>query len=68
MYFEEALFYIFILCLFVVGLVGAAVHAGNKSDQHDEQMRQQISQCNKDHKQWIFTKDYGLDGICVTQK
>jgi hypothetical protein len=68
MYPEEVFLYLVILIAIFGGFIAFAVHLGNKADQHDEQMRQAIVQCNKDHKEWIFSGKYGFDGFCVTQK
>ncbi len=67
---EDALvlIYIFIMIVFIVGLVTLAVHASNADEKHEIEMRNQYAQCVKDNKEWVLTDKYGIDGICVTKR
>jgi hypothetical protein len=60
--------YIVIVIAFFIGfvvLIAAAVESDNK---HEENMRTQYAQCVKDGKEWVLTRDYGLDGVCVSKR
>lgn len=59
---------VIIIVVGFVGLMAIIIGAANSDEKHDKQMREQFSQCQKDHKEWVLTGDNGLDGICVTKK
>lgn len=64
----EFFFWLIVVVVLVVGVVAMAVHADKREKAHDDKMRQDFAQCQKDHKEWVVTGKNGLDGICVTKK
>lgn len=64
----EAFFWILLFVCIVGGLIAMVIHGGNQDKKHDDKMRQDFSNCQKDHKEWVLTGKNGLDGICVSKK
>lgn len=64
----EGLFWMVVIAVLVVGAIALGIHADKRDKQHDDKMRQDFAQCQKDHKEWVVTSKNGLDGICVTKK
>lgn len=64
----EALFYVIVVVVVFGGMIALIFVGADKDQKHDDKMRQDFSNCQKDHKEWVLTGKNGLDGICVSKK
>jgi len=62
-------FFTFMLLIAGAACVLLLVWGFNSDEKHNDKMREQYTQCQKDGKEWVLTKSNGsLDGICVTKR
>lgn len=64
----EALAWIFLFVVVFGGIIALLFVGADRDQKHDDKMRQDFSNCQKDHKEWVLTGKNGLDGICVSKK